>query len=191
VRSCGEEFWLRSRRRGRSIPAAGCDDRANAGPRQKTRRPEGIRAKDRLASLLLSQRPLRVSSFVAPHHSAFSTKTGPHGILRQALSLQLLRLRHPDVTPTDCGFRNAECGLRKWVDSAAGRWRTGGSPFDSALRTRQAPQLFDPLTQLREDDGDQMVPLRMHVAEGRADEDTNCGRGVLDARSSSCLVKSP
>ena len=40
-------------RRGRSIPAAGCDDRANAAHSQKTRRPEGFRAKSRLASLLL------------------------------------------------------------------------------------------------------------------------------------------
>ena len=41
---CGEGFWLWPRRRGcfrtgTSIPAAGCDDRANAGRRQKTRRP--------------------------------------------------------------------------------------------------------------------------------------------------------
>src|SRR5713101_6532592 len=50
---CGEGFWLWPRRRGRSIPAAGCDDRPNAGHGQKTRRPEGFRGKGRLASLLL------------------------------------------------------------------------------------------------------------------------------------------
>ena len=33
-------------------PAAGCNDRANAGHREKTRRPEGFRAKGRGASLL-------------------------------------------------------------------------------------------------------------------------------------------
>ncbi len=47
---CGEGFWLWPRRRGRSIPAAGCDDRTNAGHGQKTRRPEGFRGKGRLAS---------------------------------------------------------------------------------------------------------------------------------------------
>jgi len=54
--SCGEGFWLWPRRRGLSIPNAGCKDRANAGHGQKTRRPEGFRAKGRLASLLLSRR---------------------------------------------------------------------------------------------------------------------------------------
>ena len=76
VGSCGEGFWLWPRRRGRSIPAAGCDDRANAGHGQKTRRPEGFRGKGRLAALLLGQRPLRVSSLVAPCHPAFPAKTG-------------------------------------------------------------------------------------------------------------------
>src|SRR4029079_18695892 len=76
VGSCGEGFWLWPRRRGRSIPAAGCDSRANEGHWQKTRRPEGFRGKGRLASLLLGRRPLRVSSLVAPRHPAFSSKTG-------------------------------------------------------------------------------------------------------------------
>ena len=64
MKSCGEGFWLWPRRRGpsrtgqRSIPAAGCNDRANAGHGQKTRRPEGFRGKGRLASLLLGHRPL-------------------------------------------------------------------------------------------------------------------------------------
>src|SRR5204863_9333182 len=47
------------KRRGRCIPIAGCADRANAGERQKSRRPEGFRAEGRLASLLLSRRPTR------------------------------------------------------------------------------------------------------------------------------------
>src|SRR6266581_2223929 len=55
---CGEGFWLWPRRRVPSIPAAGCKERANAGHGQKTRRPEGFRAKGRLASLLLGHRPL-------------------------------------------------------------------------------------------------------------------------------------
>src|SRR5207245_5212802 len=56
---CGEGFWLWPRRRVTSIPAAGCKERANAGHGQKTRRPEGFRAKGRLASLLLSRRSTR------------------------------------------------------------------------------------------------------------------------------------
>src|SRR5260370_11980814 len=47
---CGEGFWLWPRRRVPSIPAAGCDDRGNAGHGQRTRRPEGFRGKGRLAS---------------------------------------------------------------------------------------------------------------------------------------------
>src|SRR5713101_9979806 len=47
---CGEGFWLWPRRRGRSIPAAGCKERVNAGHGQKTRRPEGFRGKGRLTS---------------------------------------------------------------------------------------------------------------------------------------------
>jgi len=35
------------------------------------------------------------------------------------------------------------------------------------------PQLFDAFAQFREDDGDQVVPLRMHVAEGGGDEDAD------------------
>ena len=56
--SCGKGFCLWPRRRGPSIPAAGCKARANEGHRQKTCRPEGFRGKARLASLLLGQRPL-------------------------------------------------------------------------------------------------------------------------------------
>jgi len=58
---CGEGFWLWPRRRGcfhtgNRIPAAGCNDRANASHGQKNRRPDGFRGKDRLALLLLSRR---------------------------------------------------------------------------------------------------------------------------------------
>jgi len=52
-------FWLWARRRRRSIPAAGCNDWANAEHSQKTRRPQGCCAKGRLASLLLGQRPVK------------------------------------------------------------------------------------------------------------------------------------
>ncbi len=56
--SCDEGFWAGPRRRGRCIPAAGCNGRANTGPAQKNRRPKGFRGKGRLASLLLGHRPL-------------------------------------------------------------------------------------------------------------------------------------
>jgi len=52
------------------------------------RRPQGFRGEAYLAALLLSQRPLRVSSFVPPCHLAFPTKTGPLPIFRQALSIR-------------------------------------------------------------------------------------------------------
>ena len=52
---CGRGYWLWARRRERSIPKAGCDDRANAAHSQKTRRPEGFRAKSRLTSCLAIQ----------------------------------------------------------------------------------------------------------------------------------------
>ena len=55
---CDEGFFGRPRRRDRSIPAVGCDGRVNEGLAEKTRRPEGFRGKGRLASLLLSHRPL-------------------------------------------------------------------------------------------------------------------------------------
>ena len=58
-RCCGVVFWLCARRRRRSIPAAGCDDRTNAAHGQKNRRPDGCRAKGQLALLLLSQRPVK------------------------------------------------------------------------------------------------------------------------------------
>ncbi len=53
---------------------------------KRPRRPEGFRGQGHLAALLLSRRPLRVSSFVAPCHLTFPTKTGPLPIFRQALS---------------------------------------------------------------------------------------------------------
>jgi hypothetical protein len=57
--AAARDFGCGPRRRGRHIPAAGCNDRANTGHGQKTRRPEGFRGKGRLASLLLSRRSTR------------------------------------------------------------------------------------------------------------------------------------
>src|SRR5256885_16541477 len=58
MESCGEGFWLGPGRRGRSIPAADCEGRGNAGSGQKTRRPEDFSRNRALASLLLRRRPL-------------------------------------------------------------------------------------------------------------------------------------
>ena len=60
---------------------------------KRPRRPEGFRGKGHLTPLLLSQRPLRVSSFVAPCHLAFPAKTGPLPIFRQALNIFTGRFR--------------------------------------------------------------------------------------------------
>ena len=57
---------------------------------KRLRRPESFRGEGHLAALLLNQRPLRVSSFVAPCHLAFPTKTEPLPIFRQALNRLLL-----------------------------------------------------------------------------------------------------
>ena len=80
VGSCGEGFWSQPRRRGRRIPAAGCNGRANAGCGQKTRRPEGLGGKAPLAALLVGHRPLRVCFLFAPCQSNFSlpNRTPPH-----------------------------------------------------------------------------------------------------------------
>src|SRR5438067_13854530 len=80
---------------GTSITTAGLDVRANAGHGQKARRPDGFTGKGRLASLLLGQRPLRVSSLVAPRHPAFSAKTGLPRNFKQALK----RLRSLESRP--------------------------------------------------------------------------------------------
>src|SRR5688572_7715173 len=55
-------------------PAAGCDSRANAGHRQKIRRPEGFRGKGPLASLFLGHRALAA---MLPRHAS------PSGLFRE------------------------------------------------------------------------------------------------------------
>src|SRR5262245_24410138 len=72
--SCDEGFWPGPRRRDRSIPAAGCNGRANGGPGQKTRRPEGFRGKGQLASLFLGRRQL---AGMLPRHAS------PSGLFRE------------------------------------------------------------------------------------------------------------
>lgn len=148
---CGEGFWLGTRRLGRSIPAAGCDGQANAGPRQNTRRPEGFRAKDRLASLLLGHRPLRVRSLVAPRHPAFSPKTEPLAVFNQTpnscrpdlvgfvngLPLVVIELKKPGVPARaafDEPFRaTSPCGICDGADC----WQASNSgSCRSACRTQ-------------------------------------------------------
>src|SRR6266581_3637253 len=83
---CGEGFWLWPRRRVPRIPAAGCKERANAGHGQKIRRPEGFRGKGRPASLLLSRRSTRDILLRRACHPAFSPKTAPLVVSKQALT---------------------------------------------------------------------------------------------------------
>ena len=98
---CGEGFWLWPRGRVPRIPAAGCKERANAGHGQKTRRPEGFRGKARLASLLLSRRSTRDILLRRACHPAFSTKTAPLVVSKQALKA--------NAEPrSDAGKRTAE-----------------------------------------------------------------------------------
>src|SRR6266545_3796438 len=94
---CDEGFWLWPRRRGRSIPAAGCDDRANAGHGQKTRRPEGFRAKDHLASLILGQRPMKGSPSSRLAIRPFPRKQRP-----SEFSIRLFVLHLEDVVESRC-----------------------------------------------------------------------------------------
>jgi len=100
TRCCGEGFWLWPRRRGRSIPAAGGNDRANAGHGQKTRRPEGFQQKAVWLRCFSVEDPRgiwgfpspaiqiperecalarKAVSFVAPRHPAFCWKTASPG----------------------------------------------------------------------------------------------------------------
>src|SRR6266700_5630086 len=89
---------------GAQRPAAGCEERANAGHGQKTRRPEGFRAKGHLASpcsrmpseLLRGGRAQRLPRRAC--HPAFCPKTGPLLILKQALkplAIPFIRLELP------------------------------------------------------------------------------------------------
>jgi hypothetical protein len=55
--SAARDFGRGPRRRGLSIPAAGCKGRANAGHSQKNRRPKGFHPKRRWPSLLLGYKP--------------------------------------------------------------------------------------------------------------------------------------
>src|SRR6266478_804718 len=83
--ACGEGFWPWPRRRVPSIPAAGCKERANAGHGQKTRRPEGFRAKGRLASLLPGGRAQRPLAGMLAHRAS------PSGLLLENRPLRILK----------------------------------------------------------------------------------------------------
>src|SRR5204862_4247042 len=78
---CGEGFWPWARRRGPRIPAAGCQDRANAAHGRKTRRPEGFRATGPLASLLLSR--ISTRDILLPRETGQASRGSPSGLLRE------------------------------------------------------------------------------------------------------------
>ncbi|EEF61331.1 hypothetical protein Cflav_PD4352 [Pedosphaera parvula Ellin514] len=74
-------------------PQAGCEGRANAGCGQKHCRPEGFRAKGRLAALLLSRRSTRdillrraLPSSLLPENSTLQNfKTGSESYFARAM----------------------------------------------------------------------------------------------------------
>src|SRR6185503_21094572 len=67
---CGRGFWLWTRRRDRGIPAAGCDGRANAVHRQKTRRPEGFRGWSKMHKECSPSSRLAIRPFLRKQHPA-------------------------------------------------------------------------------------------------------------------------
>ena len=75
--ACGEGFWLWARRRGPSIPAAGCTGRANKAHGQKTRRPKGFAEKPAWLRCSSVEDPPGIFSLVAPRHPGFSAKPDP------------------------------------------------------------------------------------------------------------------
>ena len=91
--SCGEGLWLRPRRRGPSIPATGCNDRANAGSRRKTRRPSGCLGRGCRASCSLANRP------VVPGGEA-AWKPRPVGGNAVSPRLKPRRLLRPEIDRT-------------------------------------------------------------------------------------------
>src|SRR5712692_7242523 len=122
---CGEGFWLWPRRSGRAQrPAAGCDDRTNAGHGQKTRRPEGFRGKGRLASpcsrmlseLLRGGRAQRLLSRAC--HPAFSPKTAPLVVSKQALNPALKGWAIPNCPAGTWSARYAGQFVRRTVTAA-------------------------------------------------------------------------
>ena len=105
--SCGEGFWPQPRRRGPSIPAAGCKARANDGCGQKNRRPKGFRAKSHLTSLRLGHSPVGGCSLVAPRHPALCAKKGPLVVFKQALTHEKQQKRKGTA-------RKRKTGLLQW-----------------------------------------------------------------------------
>ena len=148
---CGEGFWVGARQSERRIPAAGFDARDNEAPSQKNSRPEGFRAKGRLASLLLSRRPTRGMDFPSPAnwfpeaescadaHGSLLRPASPSSLLlensiprnfqtgsdsstAQKLSLPVEMVRHS--LPRTCSFR-CSTALRTGVFCSPARsgWR--------------------------------------------------------------------
>ncbi len=141
VGSGGEGFWLRPRRRGPRIPAAGCKGRANAGHGQKHRRPEGFRAKGRLASLLAQLQTaagMRLRSGLAIRPLA--RKQYPFEFVESRSGAVACRLAVAETGPFGCRCLNSPpCAPFPLPAHQTGRARFGHPAFvkeDSCFRTR-------------------------------------------------------
>ncbi len=150
--SCDEGFWAGPRRRGRRIPAAGCNGRANTGPAQKNRRPKGFRGKGRLASLLLGHRPLAgmlprrasPSGLFLENRTPSNFQTGSNTIVIPA-SRSLGRPRElalTEVTMNEMLNPHSEYALSRIpvLDPGPGAIMVGDGPFVSQYR-RGFPRL--------------------------------------------------
>src|SRR5687768_7427908 len=89
MRPARECFGLDGKARATSIPAAVCKERATPPDGPKRSRPKGCFAFLAWPALLLSHRPLRVCSFVAPWPGQKSKQRGAHGYFNRLLA-QLL-----------------------------------------------------------------------------------------------------
>src|SRR4029077_18347936 len=117
--------WPWPRRRGRRIPAAGGNGRANEGQGQKSRRPEGFRQWGRLASLLLGRR----WENILPRRASPSGPIGENRTLRhfQTGSKDRLGGRHPPTGVVDW-TKDPAWPARRGPGSARGSRAAFGGP---------------------------------------------------------------
>jgi hypothetical protein len=106
---CGEGFCPWPRRRGRSIPAAGCNDRANASHGQKTRRPAGFQQKAVWLCCSSVEDPPGIFSgasaeALAPRQPAFCWKTASPGSFQTGSNI--LQLVSRITNPASCILLN-------------------------------------------------------------------------------------
>jgi len=101
--SCGERFWARPRRRGRSIPEAGYADRANAGHDQKIRRPKDIPALHQQSSPFFSRWYVQNLSFrIICATSLCHQNRAPRNFLTRSKRFQALLLLLTAVILAGC-----------------------------------------------------------------------------------------